>query len=304
MKLQHVLGTVLILTALSSTAARAQDGPTEFLQVASASRFHGSQDPEGADLFSSKGLFARFYAGYDYSFLDDLVNGIQQTGAYYKNSGGVTVGTSTDRSGVVLGTEWGQRLNGGGEVSLAAEVVSSQADSFGQSNASGFGGETIGPNLLDATVRYSFDVIRGPGSRTSLSLGAGWYHAVVDFNDSFSQGVTAEPEIQGALTGDTLGGTVGLKEQLQVGEGFVLNLSVNGRYARFGQVVASDLSGYAARIGATGPYTLAMVNLSGYWAIEPLPSQQLLAYESTGQARPAVVDYSGIDGEVSFGFLF
>ncbi len=292
MKPRNFLAAVFFSVAGLCQAARAHDAAV-------------SNGDTGADLFSSNGRYIRFYAGYDFSLLDDVVNGIQGTVADYKSGGsGVTVGSSTDRSGVVLGLEWGQRLDEDSSLSLDTEVVSSQADSFGQANSGNLGGETIGPNMVDAALRYSFDVIRAPGSRTSLSLGAGWYHAIVDFNSSFSQGVTASPEINGALTGDTLGGTVGLKEQLQVGGSFTLDLSVSGRYARFGQVVASDLSGYAARVGGTGPYTLALVNQSGYTLIVPFPSQQLLVLQSQGQARPAALDYTGFDGEVSFGFFF
>src|ERR1039458_1262649 len=189
MKRKMILALAILLAAGLTRTARAQNEMQSSLQVASAARTHGSTDSEDAssvDLFSSNGRSVRFYAGYDYSLLDDLVNGVQQLGAYYKSGAGVTVGTSTDRSGVVMGVEWGQRLDGGSELSLATEVVSSQADSLGQANPTNVGGETVGPNMVDATLRYSFDLVRGSGNRTSLSLGGGWYHAIIDFNSSLS----------------------------------------------------------------------------------------------------------------------
>ena len=218
MNTSRVVGMVLVLAAVGA-GAWAQAGPAELLQVASASRSHDAGDPGGstysADVFSSNGLFARFYAGYDYALLGDLTNAIQQTGAYYKSlGGGVTAGTTTDNSGVLMGAEWGQRMGDGTEISLAAEFVSSQSDIFGQFNPNSSSGESVGPNLLDVTVRYAFTLAQGGGNHTAFYLGGGWYHTIVDFNSTLTQNGTPQPDASGAFTGDTLGATAGLREEV------------------------------------------------------------------------------------------
>jgi hypothetical protein len=149
-------------------------------------------------------------------------------------------------------------------------------------------------------------VIQGDGNRTSLSLGAGWYHAIIDYTNGLASGnpVTATNEINGAFTGDTIGGTVGLTEKVALGGSFGLNLSVQGRYARFAQVTASNLTNAAGQLQETGPYSLAIVTLNGYSILEPANRGVIDIAQSQGQARYAVVDYSGFDGELSFEFYF
>ncbi len=257
-----------------------------------------------ADLFSSGNDSFSLYGGYDYSMFGDILTSVKSMGAYYQSLGS-TVGVSTDNSGILLGAAWGRRLDDSSELSLHFEVISSQADTFAQHSATSDSYQLIGPNLADLSLEYSFDILQGPGNRTTLSLGAGYYHAIVDYSDNVTYSNPAQQgvAINGALTGDTAGGTVGLCEQVQISPTFGLDLFVRGRYVNFSRIQASDLSGYYEDLKTKGPYSLAVFNTgAGYNEIVPVPNGAIDSIP--GEFRYANLDYSGVDGGLSVEMSF
>ena len=251
-----------------------------------------------SDIFSEGKDSLHLYVGYDYAILGDIINGTQQNAALYKSLG-ANATASTDNSGVLVGLAWGKRLDPDSEVSLSFEVISSQADVFTQSNSSNLSYQSIGPNVMDLSLNWDLDLLKGPGNRTSLTLGAGYYRAVVDYTNDLSEGspVTYLNQINGQFTGDTAGGTLGLKEQVQIGSQFGLNLFVRGRYVDFARVQAAKLSGYSNQIPANGPYSLVRGNSGGYDVL--IPGDNLSVEQSQGTIRYANLDYSGFDGGLS-----
>jgi hypothetical protein len=263
-----------------------------------------SEDTLSADIFSAGNDFIRLYGGYDYSLFGDLIQNTRSMGAYYQSLGS-TVGVNTDNSGILMGVAWGKRLDSGSELSLHFEVISSQADTFSQTSSGSTSYQLIGPNLTDLTLEYSFDILQGPGNRTTLSLGAGYYHALVDYTDNVTYDNPAQQgvAINGAMTGDTAGGTIGLSEQVQISPAFCLNLFVRGRYVNFSKIQASDLAGYYQDLKTNGPYSLAIYNTgAGYNEIVPVPNGGIDS--NPGLFRYANLDYSGIDGGLSVEMSF
>ncbi len=252
-----------------------------------------------ADLFSDGNSFIRLYGGYDYSLLGDVIQNTKSTGTYYLSLGS-TVGVSTDNSGILMGASFGKRLDDSSELSVNFEVISSQANTFSQTGSSSSAYQLIGPNLTDLSLVYAFDVLKGPGNRTTLSIGAGYYHAIVDYTDNVTYTNPAQQgvAINGALTGDTAGGTVGISEQVQIAPSFALNLFARGRYASFSKIQASGLSGYYEDLKTEGPYSLAVFNTgAGYNLIVPVPNGAIDS--NPGTFRYATLDYSGVDAGLS-----
>lgn len=283
-------------------------GISSFIQLASAK--HGSEsstsdgDSSSSDLYSSGNDFIRVYGGYDYSLLGNLISGLKATTAYYLSFGATAVSSTSD-NGIFLGAEYGKRLDASSELSLRLEFISSQADTFAQTNPDSYAYESFGPNLADLSLQYTFDILRGNGNRTSLSVGAGWYHTIVDYTDDENSLITpvSDFQVNGAFTGDTAGGTLGLSEKIQLGPQFGLDLFVQGRWVQFSRVQASNLTGYDKALGYSGPYSLASINAGGGQTVFAAVANGVID-SSGGQAQYVTLDYSGIDGGLSVEISF
>ena len=133
----------------------------------------------------------------------------------------------------------GKRLNDSSELALSFEIISTQADTFAQTNPNSSSYELIGPNVMNLSLNYSIDFIKSPGNRSSLSLGAGYYPAIVDYTDNvFYPSPLQTESMNEQFTGDITRGTIGISEQIQMGSQFGINFFIRGRYVNFIRVQA------------------------------------------------------------------
>lgn len=243
----------------------------------------------------SKDWWLKVYAGYDYSMMGDVINGVKAWQAPLQ-AGGDNPTLSTGNNGFADGMEIGFSLDPGHSLSLEAENIATQNESYSYASGGTAYRETIGPSLEDITLNYYHTLFRSGGDATYAFIGGGYYHTNVDYDDvagpSSSQSAT--------FTGDIIGGVVGLTEKLEIGKSFTFGFSVKGRLAAFSEVKSNSLFGNGSAQTANAPYALML------YAMAPLAGA--ITATSPGfagsTARYAVVDYSGFTGDAFLAFHF
>jgi hypothetical protein len=249
-------------------------------------------DTPPATAFDDGKDFVQIYTGYDFSFLEDIVNGSNAWVSAAKSEG-YTVTGGGNNSGIEAGALFGLRLDPSNSLALDLGGVFTFANNWTAASASNTTTQACSPELFSASLDYILDIVKNPGSHTYLTVGAGWYHASV--SDDVQGGGTA---YSGTFTGDTIGGALGVGEEVALGSSVGLDFSVKARYASFGKV--SSTSAKAAGSGS-GSSSLAIVNESGYSVLAPVYDSEI---GPSTDSRDAVVDYSGIDAKVALNIYF
>jgi hypothetical protein len=248
--------------------------------------------------------WVRATAGYDYSFLGDVINGTKAWTPLFQAQGG-SGSSFTENSGLLLGLETGWQLDGDNSISLSGENILSATQSQSATLGGGTQYQSFAPSLLEGSVNYYrcfHGLFGGKESRTFLTLGAGYYHATVQYTLNQTGGFS---NASGTFTGDILGGTAGLVQEFKFSRDFGMDLSVRGRMANFSRMSAANVTGAQGIIpGSSGPYSLTIYNL-------PVGGNtySALLFDSNSRVgkvsdRYASVDYSGIDADASFSFYF
>jgi hypothetical protein len=235
--------------------------------------------------------FIQVYTGYDFSFLEDVVNGSNGWVQFGKSLGDATTGGGNN-SGILAGAQFGLHLDPSNSLALDLGSVFTFGNNWTISTGGNTATQNLSPLLLSASLDYILDIVKQPGSHTYLTVGAGYYHTSVS-DDVTGTGIT----YNGTFTGDTIGGTLAVGEEVALGSSVGLDFSVRGRYASFNKVSSSN----ANAINGTGPSSLAMFT--------PTPNTTVIvpvtdAGIAGGLARDAVVDYSGIDAKVALDIYF
>ncbi len=243
----------------------------------------------------SKDWWLKVYAGYDYSLMGDVINGIK---AWQGNlqAAGYSPTFSTGNNGFVDGMEIGFALDVGHSLSLEAENIATQNESYSYTSGGTAYRETIGPSLEDINLNYYHTLFRSKGSATYVMIGGGYYHANVSYYD-----VTGPSTSQSAtFTGDIIGGAVGLTEKLEIGKSFTFGFSVKGRLATFSEVKSSSIFDNGSTQTTNAPYALMI------YTPAPLTGSITAGSPSFGGStlRYAVVDYSGFTGDAFLAFHF
>jgi len=243
-------------------------------------------------LDKASGIDVKLYSGADYSFLGDLVNGTKGFSKYINDNGGDTTAW-TGNWGWVSGMDLGLALDPSNRLSIGFEDVLTRSQNISGTDGTGGLGGAVTPGMINATLNYELSMTEGKGTRTTFSIGAGYYHAFVDY----ALGVDTQNGY-GTFTGDTLGGTLGVGQDWSMGGGFDFGLSAKGRYAVFDKVTASQFNEASFAL----PYALAMVSIPG----EPdvLLPKSTAAIDSTSTLRYAKLDYSGVDVTASLTLHF
>ncbi len=253
---------------------------------------------EPIPLFDSSRFFLEVYTGYDYSFLGDIVNG---TKAWipYANAVGDTGSASTNNSGILAGALFGLHLDKTSSLALDLGGVFPLGGNNWSVNGMGFqDSQTCDSILLDVSVDYRLNLLQSPGARTYVTAGAGWYHAIVSYTL-----VSPSAPCGGTFTGDTLGGTLGVGEEISLGPSVGLDVSVRGRYASFSQVSASSATALdGLDSSATGASSLSIYNYDQYPIL--VPTLNSYASANSSVIRNAMVDFSGIDATAAVAFYF
>ncbi len=287
------LWAVICFMGLGLSTSASQAG--ESFQVAVASKATVVATPEvqmDVVLDKDSGLDMSLYSGADYSFLGDFVNGTKGFAKYITDNGG-EVSSWTGNWGWLSGLDLGLALDPSNRLSVSFEDVLTRSQNIsGTDGTNGLGG-AVTPGMVNATLNYKLSMSEGKGTRTSVSLGAGYYHAFVDY----ALGVGTQ-DGYGTFTGDTVGGTLGVSQDWSMGGGFDLGLSAKGRYAVFDKVTATQFH----EASFTLPYAMAMVSIPG----EPdvLLPKSTAVIDSDPTMRYAKLDYSGVDVTVALNFHF
>jgi hypothetical protein len=264
----------------------------EFAKVSKKKQVEETPDtdqPSGT-VFDNAGMFLQISSGYDFSLLEDITNG---TSAWVKavNASGGSVSGGGSNSGLLAGALWGFRLDPSSSVALDLGSVFTFGNGFKGSFVGGSVVQTTAPYLMSASLDYLLDIAKDKGSRIYLTVGAGWYHTIVDYNLNETTGI---PFVGGSFSGDTVGGTLGVGDQVDLGGSFGLDLSVKVRYANFNKVSSNN----ATNFDAPGKSSLAIISsMPPYQLLIPVSDAGIAS--SGGTIRDATVDYSGIDAKVA-----
>ncbi|HET9870089.1 MAG TPA: hypothetical protein VFR02_06300 [bacterium] len=277
------LGLLVLLgqgTAAQAAGNNAMAGPSASMTTTDMALGGGS------------GLDLKLYSGVDYSFLGDFVNGTKAFAQYLTDSGGEATAW-TGNWGWVSGLDLGLSLDPSDRISVGFESVLTRSQNIsGTDGSAGVGGSDT-PQMFNATLNYGLSIPEGKGTRTFFTVGAGYYHAFLDYN----LGVAAQ-DTYGTFTGDTVGGTLGVGQEWSVGGGFDLSFSAKGRYAVFDKLTATSFND----ANNPTPYALAMISIPG----EPdiLLPQATSNIDANSTMRYAKLDYCGVDATVSMSYHF
>ncbi|HET9869397.1 MAG TPA: hypothetical protein VFR02_02705 [bacterium] len=296
--MKKLLFTLIAVLGLSSLA-QADDfslSGAQFAKAAPAAQpaMMMKAETPAVTLFDGSGTFVQFQTGLDISFLDEIVNGTNGWKSFFPGS---YISGTAARGGVASDLSYGIHLDGASSLALnlgnvlTAPSVISATD---PSNRTVFQAD-VAPSLYSASLVYSLNLAQGAGSRIYFSLGGGWYHGIVS---EATLGTSGPGGFGGTFTGDTVGGTLGLGGEIDLGSSFGLGFTVNGRYAYFSRVSA-DKAGDAS--SNPGPYSLTeFTGPGGQHVLIPLDNADI---NSSSNGYTAV-DYSGIDAQFSLTYRF
>ena len=251
-----------------------------------------------ADYSLGSDRWIRFYSGYDFSAMDQLVNGVQAYEPSAKSLGYTNLGYDTGHGGLLLGLELGQQLDRDNALSISPELVISQGDTFVETNNGNNSTAAFQPSLIGATVNYTHTLFRAKGTRTFAVAGAGYYHAMLNVAETV---VGANPgSFEGIFTGDTFGGILGLGQEFAIGSWISLELTVRGRWASFNELTTGKLNINGTQfVLGNGPYALYTGSANqntvflGPTSLAGAPGTQFMN-----------LDYSGFNGDLAVRMYF
>jgi hypothetical protein len=248
-------------------------------------------DQSSGTVFDDSQSFLQIYSGLDFSFLEDVVNGSNGWVSLFRTTPGITVNGGGNNLGIQAGALFGIHLDPSNSLALDLGSVFTFGNNWTASQSGTSITQNLGPVVVSASLDYILDIVKTPGARTYITAGAGWYHALV--TDTFTESASGSTTVfGGTFTGDTVGGTLGVGEEIDLGGSFGLDISVKGRYASFNKVSNNSVKS----VDGTGPSSIAILPTTGYNLIVPVTDATIA---STAGARDAVIDYSGIDAKVA-----
>jgi len=281
-----LMALMAVLPVLADQAPTSFDMRWELAQAKKPARSSAKTTP-AAEAAGQGGLWLRTYSGIDFSLLKDLDEGtrnfeklIEQAG-FYADSNGSNVG-------LLLGTELGASFGDGHGLSLAFEGILSSTHSLVSITPIGAMSFRFEPSLYSASLNYQLDLSSGGNHRTTLTLGAGYYMAVVNYTGI---AIPTPVFVEAELTGSAPGATLGITQEWKVDGTLSVEASARFRWADITRVEAS-------RIKADGSETDADVALARG---EMVPGQEvtILFDQATIDSDPmldyAHADFSGLD---------
>jgi len=247
----------------------------------------------------TKGVFMNYSVGYDFAFLDDLVDGSKATAAFANwLFGSTSTVSSPSNSGIATALEFGVMLDENNGISLEPTfvlgfdtTVSSDPDAWMVKYA---------PHMMGALAKYDLLLPLGPGNSLCLSAGVGWYHAIVDWY--YNPDTTADNTAFGAFEGDAFGAALGITEEIDLGGGIALGITAKGRWAKFDKVTSSSLKTTGFFVVDPGTYALVRTDL-------PFDddTEAEITYDETQNVDGSTIKYlaidmSGFEGNISLKF--
>src|SRR5665213_203889 len=260
-----------------------------------------------------KGMWATVYGGYDFALLSDLTNGINKWTPLL-DSGSNTVTASTGSNGFRAGAELGMLLDRGNGFSISCENVWTQTESYNNGVTLAPQSASFQPSMMDISLNYYAYLPGGKGSRTYFTFGGGYYQATVGFVGV--DPTLATPNENGTFTGSAFGWTFGFGETLAIGNSFGLELSARGRIVSFSQMTSPTVNNQSTDQGQ-GPYAIVIntttTSTSPAGTINVAPVSSITSTTSTtgttgttvtSNYRYMVLDYTGVDADLSFNCYF
>jgi len=246
----------------------------------------------------TKGLFMNYSIGYDFAFPDEMNKGLKGRAAFLIDMFGYTEATTSDsNSAIATALEFGVMLDPQNSISLEPSFrlafegsLTSSSDDYN---------ETFAPHMMGLIVKYGLLIPMGQGNDLRLSLGGGWYHAIVDWH--YQPDTTLPYDAKGAYEGDTLGAVLGISDEIDLGGGIALGITAKGRLARFDKVTAATLIDNGVGVGP-GPYALVVndYNSDGKMDI----TFDAVANVDGTTVKYVPIDLSGIEGNISLKAYF
>jgi|GEM_PF-5888046 len=306
---------VLIFGLRNSTQAGSLEGNTEtfqnyasspdpsgFLQFAKAvhSTRHVAEDTsQTVSLLDGSGTFAEFYTGYDYSILGDLSTGFNNFKSEFLASSSAysATGGGFQNSGIQTGVIYGIHLDPSSSLALEfSNVMTFPSDYSISGGSTVLYNTSLAPSLFSVSADYSLNLIQAGSSRTYVAVSGGYYHGTVAYNNN-GGGYGG-----GTFTGDNIGGTLGIGEEVSLGSGFGFNFSLPGRYAYFSQVSSTTAVGLS---GGTGTTYLCLAGIGGPNNLKILvPASSSLISKNPSLVSYAGLDYSGLDAHAAVEYHF
>jgi hypothetical protein len=249
----------------------------------------------------AKDFWVKAYTGYDIASLGDISNGIKAWSAY-TTALGFSPSTNTDTSGLVAGGEFGFQFDPEDAISLGCE------DMWGSTlSSSGTSGSTTynfsyAPSVLDLTLNYTRTLFEGGGAKTLVFVGGGLYFASGNFSFTVPTGNT---NVSGTFNGSTLGGLLGISEDVSLSDTFSVLVSVKGNLATISHLTSTNLGGtYNGSAVPSGTYDLVLTqaNSPGYTIL--YGQNQASPYGAGTNTSFAAQDESGFQGDIALAAHF
>jgi len=292
----------LLVLSILSWALPALCGPLDrslegTLVLAAAKDTPSKKKPVTKSRPSSSGAKAwlNFYSGYDHALMGDVQEGLKDWEGVFEANGG-TGSTSTGGSGFLAGVELGIPLDEDNAFSFQVETVLYRTQSVicNYNMGTEFGDIFLHPSFTDLSLNYDLRIAGVGGNGTHLLLGAGYYIAVMDYMASESLVFGAQYETK--LTGDTLGGTLGLAQDFDLGGGVGLRLGVKGRVATIERMTSRSIRA----MGSNYPAELALArDSSGDPDYALLAPQEVDDIDASPAIDYVVLDLSGFQATLN-----
>ena len=250
------------------------------------------------NLYGDSKYFIQVYAGPDYSFQTDFVNGIRGWVAGIKADGGTVTSTEDTNLGWNTGVAGGLKLDKTNSLGLNLGSVfpNGYLYVFGTDPDLSSILQYISTSLYYATAEFRTEL---PDTHTTFIFGVGYFHAVV--TDRYVYGVPSSYYVSTGddeFSGGTIGGTIGIEQKIMLSEQMFLGLSAKGRYANIGKVSSDS----ATAIDGIGPSSMALITVGSNSVLVPVTNAGVDSHSGTTHYAP--LDYSGIDLNVSLELRF
>lgn len=238
------------------------------------------------------------YTGADFSFMDDLINGLSNWAVYERSFSNVS-GSSTNfsRFGFISGWEF-KKAFGNHEISLGGQMITHSGGEADIDNTNGTVGKVIlNPTVFELGLNYTFHFSPGGNFRPYLGLGAGYYFVDIQYSNPYPATPGTSPTGyygQGDFDSSTIGGQATAGLEWSIDKCFSFDLLGRFRLATFSQLVSTNMSG--SNVTAGTPYALEIDNNDLFYIPQSLIGQSGRRY--------AVLDYSGIDLMLGVHFYF
>jgi hypothetical protein len=239
---------------------------------------------------SETGLWIGAYSGLDFALLGDIQDGLKDWEGVFEDNGG-TGNTSVGRTGFLSGLEIGIPLDPDNAFALNGEMTlfRSQSTLNDYSGGSENGTLVVQPQVLGLTLNYLLRLGGEGKGGTFLQGGVGFYAGSTEVQAS--ETLVLDTQYGLSLAGETIGGTLGLAQEFDLGDGVGLRLGVKGRLASIAKLTSRRIE-VMGTVDTSTEFALARDGRGDpdYRLLGPLPTALI---EADPDVEYATMDLSG-----------